>query len=46
MYECMFQPRINTEKSGVSSDLGYTKIKGKSRYNLGKLTEIKERVSM
>ena len=43
---CMCQTRTNTEKSGVEIDLGYAKIKGKSRYNLGKLTEIKERVSM
>jgi ribonucleoside-triphosphate reductase len=35
-----------THISRMNGYLGYTKVKGKSRYNLGKQEEIKDRVSM
>lgn len=43
---CTPLPIINTVKTGVLKDLGYTRIHGKSRYNESKVIEIKERVSM
>ena len=37
---------INTVKTGVLKDLGFTKVHGDTRYNEAKNAEIRERKSM